>query len=289
MKVLKNAITSLMVIGTAITSMACTAKATERTHGEDVYVPDEITSVFSAPDYYFPDSKNYLIFLKTDKSALKGILPEGFKFIPGHEDVVMVRVNRFHSPEKNIRPYWETVISVPATFGEGDNAISGEYASQLYLGSIEAESNVTPTLTGQMLYGYPKREAIFDVNGEFGSGSVNIDMSRHNNLLLDLDIKEKEADNTVDPSLIRQGPMMVFKAIPDASGTGWDALEVNIPLVKEGSFTLKEMRAVNAQINGDLKLDSGRVIPVKEITGAVYLNFDWTLGKGKLVHDYLNN
>ena len=262
----------------------------KKSHGENVYIPDEITSVFTAPDYPFPDSENYLIAFKTEKDALNGMLPEGFQFISGYEDVVLLRVNRFESKDKKIRPYWETVISIPAIFGEGEGAIQGEYASQLYLGSLEPESNTSPTLSGQMHYGYPKREAIFNVNGEFGVNDTNIQMSRHETLLFDIDIKEKQDSAAVDPNLMGlQGNMMVFKAIPNATGNGWDVLEINMPIVKDGSFNLKDMRAVDAEFKGNLKLDSGRVIPVKEVIGSVYMKYDWILGQAELVHDYLDN
>ncbi|HAI42456.1 MAG TPA: hypothetical protein DCM40_32280 [Maribacter sp.] len=252
------------------------------------FIPNEITSNFDRADYPFPDSEVYAIAFKTDKAALEGFLPEGLSYIEGYEDTMLLRINRFESTEKKIRPYWESVISIPASMEVNGETIIGEYAAQLYLGSIDPESTVSPILSGQLLYGYPKREALFSVKGEFGKGDINVVKKRHGKTLCNVDFKAWTSEIPANlGTAIPQGPMLVCKAIPNVSGNGWDVLEINAPGVVEGSLKVKDMRPMEGKINGDILLDSGRILPVKEVIESYYMKFDWILTWGTTLHNYI--
>ncbi|WP_179353772.1 acetoacetate decarboxylase family protein [Winogradskyella vidalii] len=252
------------------------------------FIPNEITSNFDRPDYSFPDSETYAIAFKTDKAALEGFLPEGLSFVPGYEDVVLLRINKFECTEKKIRPYWESVISVPASIEVNGDTVIGEYAAQLYLGSIDPESTISPILSGQVLYGYPKREALFSVDGEFGTSDVSVIKKRHGKTLCDVDFKTWTSETPANlGSAVPQGPLLVCKAIPNVRGNGWDVLEINTPGMVDGSLKMKEMRPLEGKINGDIRLDTGRTLPVKEILESYYLKYDWILTWGTTLHNFL--
>lgn len=252
------------------------------------FVPNEITSNFDRADYPFPDSETYAITFKTDKDALEGFLPEGLSYVKGYEDVILLRINRFECVERRIRPYWESVISIPASIEVNGETVIGEYTSQLYLGTIDPESTISPILSGQLLYGYPKREASFYVKGEFGKSDINVVKKRHGKTLCDVDFKAWTSEPPANlGTAFPQGPQLACKAIPNVSGNGWDVLEINTPGVVDGSLKIKEMRPIEAKINGDVLLDTDRVLPVKEVIESYYMKYDWILTWGTTLLNYL--
>lgn len=260
----------------------------------DVYVPKEVTSAYPLPPYAFPRSKIHTAIIRTEKSALKGILPDGMQPIPGFEDYMSVSINRFSAPSNNIDPYIEAIFSVPVKLKTKIGEVIGTYSVQLYLGSTNPESSVSPTMAGQFVYGMPKREGEFTVSGDLANNTV-VRLERDGNLLMEAEINKK--DYAPDPEGIKLPPIgthMNLKAIPKVDGSGWEVLQITGAEIgaKEDCIApkLHESKSFDIKFdNNRIVLDSGRVIPVKEVLYTSFVDQDWCLSWRGVIHDYLVN
>jgi hypothetical protein len=78
----------------------------------------------------------------------------------------------------------------------------------------------------------------------------------------------------------------LFKAIPACDGSGWDVLQLTTPKGDDGEIV--RVNKVETSFNGDLVLDSGRVLPVKEQLYSLYYEIKGIgLSHAEVLHDYL--
>jgi len=252
----------------------------------DKSIPKEILSHTPPPPYFFPVAKYYVTSFKTDLSALAGILPDKLTPMPGAEDNVLLQVNDFTT-------YWEAVLSFPAVFTSNGEEKSGIYLSQLYLGSITPEGSALPTMIGQTGIGYPKRDAIFTVDS-FGEKHAEVKFQRWGITIADLkhEMGEEVADRSNLPfgSDLSNMTGFLLKAIPAADSTGMDVLQLTTPKApKGGDGEIVRLNKVETTIVGDVVvLDSGRVLPVKEIQYSLYYEIAGAgLSHGEVLNDYL--
>jgi len=246
-------------------------------------IPKEILSYAPPPPFVFPLARYYVTSFKTDLSALEGMLPEKVTPMPGAEDNVLLQVNDFAT-------YWEAVVSIPAVFTSNGKKTEGIYLSQLYLGSIVPEGSALPMLLGQVGAGYPKRDAIFTVNG-FGEKSAEVNFERWGTTIANMKHEMgKEVTNLSNlpfGSDLSNLTGLLLKAIPTCDGSGMDALQLTTP--KGGSGEIIRVNEVETIINGDVVLDSGRVLPVNEIQYSLYYEIkDISITHVEMLHNYLS-
>lgn len=248
---------------------------------KNIVVPREIAIVPAGP-FVFPTATYYVTCFKTDAAAVADMLPEKLVPLPGAEDNILLQVNNFMT-------YWEAVVSIPVLFQSVEGDVPGIYLSQLYLGSIVPEGSALPMLLGQIGAGYPKRDAIFTVNG-FGGKNAEVKFERWGKPIVDMryDMGEELTDISNLPfgSDLSDLTAFLFKAVPACDGNGWDVLQITTPI----SETEKVVRVnkVKTRFNGDLVLDSGRVLPVKEQLYTLYYELTNTgVNYAEVLHDYL--
>lgn len=244
------------------------------------FIPKEIATVPPVP-IVFPWARYYVTAFKTDADAIADMLPEKIVPMPGAEDNVLFQVNNFIT-------YWEAVISIPVLFQSDDGDVSGIYLSQLYLGSIAPEGSALPMMLGQVVAGYPKRDAIFTVNG-FGDEKAEVAFERWGKPIVDMahTMGEELTDRSNLPfgSDLSDLSAFLFKAIPSCDGGGWDVLQLTKPS-NEGEIT--RVNEVETTFRGDIVLDSGRVLPVNEQLYSLYFEMkDIGLRPTAVLHDYL--
>jgi acetoacetate decarboxylase len=251
---------------------------------KEVMVPREIPSYMPPPPYTFPLAKYYVTSFKTDRDAMAGMLPEKVVPMAGAEDHILLQMNNFTT-------YWEAVVSIPVIFKSNDGDVKGIYLSQLYLGSIIPEGSSLPMLLGQIGAGYPKRDAIFTVSG-FGEDQTEVKFDRWGTTVADM--KHKMGDAVTDFSNLPFGSDLtdmtafLLKAIPSADGSGWDALQLTSPKGDLGKVT--RVNKVETTFKGDLVLDSGRVLPVKEQFFSLYYEVEGMgLSHAEILNDYLTD
>lgn len=270
------------------------AKTLANEYGTDHYVPAEITTDYPRPQYAFPHARSYSVTFRTDVAALKDILPDRFRPVPGFEDYVFLGVNQFKAPNKNIGLYNEAYIGVPAILKGKDGDITGSYTVQLYLGSVNPESSVSPTMAGNIIYGIPKREGEFHVYGDFLT-EPHVTLGRHGKKLWDIEFEKKEAAPRSGVKMPPEGMGMLLKAIPRVDGKGWDVLQVTAGNYRNEELTcipykVHETKAFDVKFNGgQVALDSGRVIPVKEVLYTEYNDIDWCMDWSVTLYDYLED
>lgn len=248
---------------------------------KDFMVPREILCYPPGP-YTFPKAKYYVTSFKTDKEALAGMLPDNLVPMPGAEDTVYVNMNNFTS-------YWEAVISIPAVFISNGKELPGVYLSQLYLGSIMPEGSALPMMMGQSVHGYPKRDGIFTVK-DFGENKAEIKFDRWGRTIADMKHEMGHAitdfSNLPFASDLTDMTAFLLKAIPTSEANGWDVLQLTTP--KGDSGKVSRVNEVTTTFNGDVVLDSGRVLPVKEVLYSLYIEVDGMgLSHAEVLKDYL--
>ncbi|RBW42621.1 hypothetical protein DS885_15120 [Psychromonas sp. B3M02] len=248
----------------------------------EIVIPKEILSYAPPPPFTFPLAKYYVTSFKTDLDALKGMLPDHVKPMPDAEDNVLLQVNNFAT-------YWEAVLSLPAVFTNNGEETSGIYLSQLYLGSIVPEGSALPMMLGQVGAGYPKRDAMFTIN-DFGGKNAEVKFERWGTTIADM--KHEMGKKVTTLSNLPFGTDLsnltafLLKAIPTCDGRGWDALQLTTPKGPCGEVV--RVNKVETTINGDVVLDSGRVLPVKEIQYSLYYEIkDTGLTHAEILIDYL--
>jgi hypothetical protein len=189
----------------------------------------------------------------------------------------------------NFTTYWEAVVSVPVIYKSDEGDVPGIYLSQLYLGSILPEGSALPMLLGQIGAGYPKRDALFTVNG-FGGEKAEVKFERWGSTVADMNHTMGEAvsdfSNLPFGCDLTDMTAFLFKAVPAADGSGWDVLQLTSP--KGDSGKVVRVNKVETTFNGDVVLDSGRVLPIKEQLFSLYIEVEGMgLSHAEIVKDYL--
>ena len=147
-------------------------------------------------------------------------------------------------------------MSIPVLFQSDDGDVPGIYLSQLYLGSIVPEGSALPMLLGQIGAGYPKRDAIFTVNG-FGDKTAEVKFERWGKPIVDM--KYEMGEELTDLSNLPFGSDLsdltafLHKAIPASDGTGWDVLQITTPVSQ--TQNIARVNKAEASFTGDLVLD----------------------------------
>jgi acetoacetate decarboxylase len=175
--------------------------------------------------------------------------------------------------------YHEIVLGIPAMT---DN-IPGMYCVQLYLDDITAGSQVYPTMTGQLVYGYPKREAKIEMS--FTDTMVTVNASRHGqdiisaSFSLGVDLPIPTDHFALYQYGLKYIPSIEEGALPDVVKlTRWE--------MKPGIPTLVKSATAASSVD-KIVLDTGRSIPVRGIVDASYALTGFEFGYGEVVWDYI--
>jgi acetoacetate decarboxylase len=262
----------------------------EMKQGEpQIHIPEEVTSAYPLPPYIFQDTRMYTALIRVDADDLEGILPQDLYPVPGFEDVITVGFNRFAAPENNIRPYNELTIGMPAALQTSARQITGHYVIQMYLGSIPAESAVSPIMAGHHLLGMPKREGEFTVDGDFDK-AVAIKVIRHGIIIVDAHLTkgDEPAEPTALGRMVRE-VSFVLRAIRKVDGSGWDVLQLaGQPLETADNYDVHDCRDAEITFaDNRIVLDTGRVLHIKQVLSGTFTHMDFGLGWKGVVHDYL--
>ena len=243
-------------------------------------VNDEVKSAVETGGYTYRDCKILTMIFNTDPAVVAELLPPPLTLLDSEQMIIVFSIMNGISPGgRKMPPYHEIVLGVPAMT---DN-IPGMYCVQLYLDGITPGSEVYPTMAGQLVYGYPKREARIEMF--FSDKEISVNASRHGQdiiraaFTLGTDLPMPEDLPEVYQYGLKYIPSIEEGALPDvAKLTRWE--------MKPGTpMALKS--ATVASGAEKIVLDTGRVIPIKGIVDVSYALTGFKFGYGNVVWDYL--
>jgi len=230
-----------------------------------------ITSpAFPPGPYRFIDREYLIITYRTDREALKAVVPE-----PLTIDEPLVNYEFIRMPNSTgFGDYTETGQVIPVRFGD----TAGNYTLAMYL------NDGPPIYGGRELWGFPKKYAQPTLSVETDTFVGTLDYGPVRVATGTMGYKHKALDlEAVAKSLAK--PNYLLKIIPHVDGS---------PRILE----LVDYRLEDVVLKGawtgpaalDLRphaLAPVAALPVREIISATHILADLTLGLGKVVHDYL--
>jgi len=243
-------------------------------------ISNTITSAVETGGYVYDDCKILTMIFNTEPSIAAELLPAPLTRLEKEQMVIVSSVMKGKCPSGRQMPtYHEIVLGIPAMT---DN-IPGMYCVQLYLDQFNAGSQVYPTMAGQLIYGYPKCDAHIEMS--FTDTMIAVKANRYDqdiisaSFSLGMDLPKPQDQTPVFQYGIKYMPSIEKDGIPDVVKlTRW-AMTPGIP---------KELRkATSSSPIGRIVLDTGKVIPVKEIVDASYALTGFEFGYGEVVWDYL--
>jgi acetoacetate decarboxylase len=222
--------------------------------------------------YRFVDREFLIITYRTDLDALKAVVPEPLELT---EPVVKYEFIRMPN-STGFGDYTETGQVIPVTFrGE-----AGGYVHAMYL------NDDAPIAGGRELWGFPKKLASPSLKVETDTLVGTLDYGPVRIATGTMGYKHRALDKAkVHESLL--APSYLLKIIPHVDGS---------PRVLEIVRYYLEDVVVKGAWSGPAALQLAHHalapiadLPVREVTGAVHILTDLTLGLGKVVYDYLKD
>lgn len=251
-----------------------------------IKVPKETLNAINHGPYQFNDVHSYQVLFQSDPELVASLVPE--PLIANKQGNMGLVVAQYHggveTPEETLPGYNEIVLGVPAKYRKPDGSeVKGMYMVQLYLADRERQSGCDPTILGLMVPGYPKRICDWQ---EFVQGNTrHIRIGKRGADVLGLRITDAPLVPFAMPAI--SGSSFVLKYIPSAAeGQCADVLKLN---QLNGSTQMTSMTQVQVAFdNNEIRLDSGLVLPVKQVNMTTRCMMNMTpLGNLELI-DYLH-
>jgi acetoacetate decarboxylase len=243
-------------------------------------ISDAITSAVETGGYAYEGCKILTMIFKTEPSIVAELLPAPLICLDKEQMVIVFSVMNGKCPSGRQMPsYHEIVFGIPAMM---DN-VPGMYCVQLYLDQINAGSQVYPIMAGQLIYGYPKRDAHIEMS--FTDTMITVKANRYGqdiisaSFSLGMDSPKPQDQTPVYQYGLKYIPSIEENGMPDVVKlTRW-FMTPGIPEVLKKANALSPIDRI--------VLDTGKVIPVKEIVDASYALTGFEFGYGEVVWDYI--
>jgi len=224
---------------------------------------------YQSPPFFFRDARAMSISYETDADAALDLLPEGLDLaLPARARLMVL-----HYPFSTLGPYHEAILGIECLW---------QGAPRFYIAHI-AVTEVPPLVAGREIWGYPKKMAhiTLEHEAEFLRGTV-----------------ERPAGVRLVTATMRiERPL---PPVPAGGGGGSLSLRV-IPSVEPGEppSVAELIEAVNETHlheawvgTGTLSydtassLDPWHRLPVRQVLGATYSRYDFTLPHGRVLRSY---
>lgn len=227
---------------------------------------------FPRGPYRFHNREYFNIVYRTDKEALRKIVPEPLEI---DEPLVRFEIMAMHD-SSGLGSYLESGQAIPVTF----NGIKGDYLHMMYL------NNEPAIAVGRELSAYPKKlgyPKLF-VDSDTLVGTLNYGKLRV--ATATMGYKHKSLDvNEAYNQICR--PNFMLKIIPNYDGNpriceliSAKITDVTIHEAWTGPARLQLFDHAMAPLND---------LPVKEIISSSHILADLTLPKAEIIYDYLKN
>jgi acetoacetate decarboxylase len=244
-------------------------------------ISDTITSAVETRGYAYENCKILTMIFKTEPSIVAELLPAPLICLDKEQMVIVSSVMNGKCPSgRQMPPYHEIVLGIPAMT---DN-IPGMYCVQLYLDQIHPGSQVYPTMAGQLIYGYPKRDAHIEMS--FSDKVITLKANRYDqdiisaSFSLGMDLPKPSEQVPVYQYGLKYIPSIEKDSLPDVVKLNRWTMKPGIPEVFKKANPLTPF--------DQIVLDTGKVIPVKEIVDVSYALTSFEFGYGEVVWDYIH-
>ncbi len=225
---------------------------------------------YQSPPFFFRDARAMSISYETDSDAVLDLLPEGLDLpLPARARLMVV-----HYPFSTLGPYHEAILGVECLW---------QGTPRFYIAHI-AVTEVPPLVAGREIWGYPKKMAHITL--------------QHEAELLRGTLERPEGVRLVTATMRIERPL---PTVPGGGGGGSLSLRV-IPSAEPGAPpSVAELIEVPGMDNrtheawvgtGTLSydtassLDAWRSLPVRQVLGASYSRYDFTLPHGRVLRKY---
>lgn len=243
-------------------------------------IADVVANAFSMPltspsyprgPYRFVDREFLIITYRTDKDALRAVVPEPLEVMEP-----MVKFEFIRMPDSTgFGDYTESGQVIPVRF----NGQQGGYVHSMYL------NDESPIAGGREIWGFPKKMADPAMRVEKDTLVGTLDVGSVRVATGTMGYKHRALDHaTVLQSL--QAPSFLLKIIPHVDCTPricelvrYFMTDVTIKGAWAGPAALELHAHALAPVSD---------LPVLEVLSAVHIQSDLTLGLGEVVHDYLD-
>ena len=225
---------------------------------------------YQAPPFYFKDARALSVVFETDGAAAAAVLPEGLEIAPP----ARARMMFLHYPFSTFGPYHEAILGLECLW---------QGAPRFYIVHI-AVTTVPPLVAGRGVWGYPKKLAHIEVEqeAEFLRGTLE----RPAGVRLATVAARLERPLPL-PTGGGGGGTLSLRVIPSVEAGGAPALAelVEVPSVENQTH---EAWSATATLSFDAasRLDPWHCLPVREIVGAAYTRYDFTLPHGRVLRKY---
>jgi acetoacetate decarboxylase len=253
---------ALVVSVVAVTWPAKTSAANEKAYSMPTMAP-----LFGAPPYEYRDGWTMAIMFKTTPEALRDLVPN--PLVPNPQNLMFFMNSSFFA--SGVGQYNEMILGAPVGF-EGK---PGNYYVYLML------DHDAPIAAGREIWGFPKKLGQIKMEEKDGVLISTVERAGITLVRAAMELSQLVKPEVVSLPIfnLKLIPSVKKDAPPDVMQLTSTTLEnLNIHRVYTGKATLEF---------GTSPTDPFHKIPIKEVMGGRYTNWDFTLTYGEVIHDYL--
>jgi acetoacetate decarboxylase len=227
---------------------------------------------YPPPPYRFYDREYLMITYRTDRDALRQVVPEPLELL----DDPLVHYEFIRMPDSTgFGDYTESGQVIPVRF-QGQE---GGYVHSMYL------DDDAPIAGGREIWGFPKKLATPKINHE---GDVIVATLHYGSALCALasiGYKHRVAEpEPILESMLR--PNFLIKIVPHVDGRTPRVLELVRYYLEDVTLKGAWTSPAALDLRPHVMADVAR-LPVHEVVRALHFKADLTLGLGEVVYDYL--
>jgi len=224
---------------------------------------------YQSPPFYYRNARSMTIVYETDAEAAADLLPEGIELPRPAQAALMV----VHYPSSTFGPYNEAILGIQCSW---------EGVGQIYIAHIVVDT-VPPLVGGREIWGFPKKIAQIELQAE--SELVRGSVERPSGLRLLTAAMRPETP--LEPTPAAGGGSLSLRVIPSAEEGQPPSVAELIQVPSTDRHTHEAWTGpATLSYDGESALDPWHGLPVRQVVGALYSRFDFTLPHGRVVRRY---
>jgi acetoacetate decarboxylase len=237
---------------------------------------------YGPPPYLYRGVEDIFISYEADPAGVEALLPPGLE--PADETPVCIAWGRW-IPFSTFGPYHEAYVMIRAR-------LDGEV--YLYQPFIFTDNEI-PLVAGREIWGYAKKLAVMERHSggagtPFGEQMLFTVERPKGQRIMTMSI---QCEQTVDPATLEDTPVLSTRVIPNCepgppSVAQLVRLDVEAPIAKSaGGVPMLFRGRGSVSMDATSQVDPWHLLAPTKILDAMYGVFDFDLGYGKVVKDYL--